>query len=110
MQLNAFTQETGVYLANLVPQSFDMAAFEPKETAWLRDWTIFFWTTWIAWAPYVGVFIARISKGCTIREFILGVMIAPSVFSMIWFSVFGAAGIQIDQQTGGAVSKAAQSS
>jgi glycine betaine transporter len=110
LQLNAFTQETSVYLANLVPQSFAMAAFEPKETAWLGDWTIFFWATWIAWAPYVGVFIARISKGRTIREFILGVMIALSVFSMIWFSVFGAAGIQIDQQTGGAVSKAAQSS
>jgi glycine betaine transporter len=110
LQLNAFTQETGVYLANLVPQSFNMAAFEPKETAWLGDWTIFFWATWIAWAPYVGVFIARISKGRTIREFILGVMIAPSIFSMIWFSVFGAAGIQIDQQTGGAISKAAGSS
>jgi glycine betaine transporter len=110
LQLNAFTQETGVYLANLVPRSFDMAAFEPSQTAWLGDWTIFFWATWIAWAPYVGVFIARISKGRTIREFILGVMIAPSIFSMIWFSVFGAAGIQVDQQTGGAVSKAAGTS
>jgi glycine betaine transporter len=110
LQLNAFTQETGVYLANLVPRSFDMAAFEPSQTAWLGDWTIFFWSTWIAWAPYVGVFIARISRGRTIREFILGVMIAPSIFSMIWYSVFGAAGIQVDQQTGGAISKAAGAS
>jgi glycine betaine transporter len=83
LQLNAFTQETGVYLANLVPQSFNMAAFEPQEATWLADWTIFFWATWIAWAPYVGVFIARISRGRTIREFILGVMIAPTIFSMI---------------------------
>jgi glycine betaine transporter len=110
LQLNAFTQETGVYLANLIPQSFNMAAFEPQEATWLADWTIFFWATWIAWAPYVGVFIARISKGRTIREFILGVMIAPTIFSMIWFSVFGAAGIQADNQTNGAISSAAGTS
>jgi glycine betaine transporter len=110
LQLNAFTQETGVYLANLVPQSFNMAAFEPQEATWLADWTIFFWATWIAWAPYVGVFIARISKGRTIREFILGVMIAPTIFSMVWFSVFGAAGIQADNQTDGAISSAAGTS
>jgi glycine betaine transporter len=110
LQLNAFTQETGVYLANLIPQSFNMAAFEPQEATWLADWTIFFWATWIAWAPYVGVFIARISKGRTIREFILGVMIAPTIFSMVWFSVFGAAGIQADNQTNGAISSAAGTS
>src|SRR5919112_563515 len=110
LQLNVFTQETGGYLANLVPRSFDMAAFEPQEGTWLADWTLFFWATWIAWAPYVGVFIARISKGRTIREFILGVMIAPTIFSMIWFSVFWAAGIQADQQTGGAISQAAGTS
>ncbi len=107
LQLNTFTQEIGVYLFNIVPQSFRMSAFEPQEAAWLGDWTIFFWATWIAWAPYVGVFIARISRGRTIREFILGVMIAPSIFSMIWFSVFGAAGIQADNQNGGAISSAA---
>jgi glycine betaine transporter len=110
LQLNAFTQETGVYLANLVPQSFNMAAFEPQKATWLADWTIFFWATWIAWAPYVGVFIARISRGRTIREFILGVMIAPTIFSMVWFSVFGAAGIQADNQTDGAISSAAGTS
>jgi glycine betaine transporter len=66
--------------------------------------------TWIACPPYVGVFIARISKGRTIRGFILGVMIAPTIFSMIWFSVFGAAGIQADNQTNGAISSAAGTS
>ena len=110
LQLNAFTQETGVYLANLIPQSFNMAAFEPQEATWLADWTIFFWATWIAWAPYVGVFIARISRGRTIREFILGVMIAPTIFSMIWFSVFGGAAIDADNQTNGAISTAAGNS
>ena len=69
-----------------------------------------FGATWIAWAPYVGVFIARIFRGRTIREFILGVMIAPTIFSMIWFSVFGSAGIQADSQTNGAISSAAGTS
>ncbi len=110
LQLNTFTQETGGYLANLVPRSFEMAAFEPQEATWLADWTIFFWATWIAWAPYVGVFVARISRGRTIREFILGVMIAPTIFSMLWFSVFGAAGVQADNQTNGAISSAAGNS
>lgn len=68
LQLNSFTQEIGVYLANLVPQSLRMAAFEPKESEWLGYWTIFFWATWIAWGPYVGAFIARISRGRTIRD------------------------------------------
>src|SRR3712207_5623815 len=87
LQLNAFTQELGVYLANLVPQSLRMAAFNPKESEWLGYWTIFFWATWIAWGPYVGAFIARISRGRTIRQFVIGVLVGPSLFSMIWFSV-----------------------
>ncbi|MGH3148070.1 MAG: BCCT family transporter, partial [Rubrobacter sp.] len=107
LQLNTFTQEIGVYLGNLIPQSFNVSAFNSQEATWLGDWTLFFWATWIAWAPYVGVFIARISKGRTIRQFILGVMIAPSIFSMVWFSVFGAAGIQLDNRTNGAISSAA---
>jgi len=102
LQLNTFTQGLGVYLANLVPQSLRVSAFESGEAEWLGSWTIFFWATWIAWAPYVGAFIARISRGRTIREFIVGVLVGPSLFSMIWFSVFGAAGIRLDNQTGGA--------
>jgi glycine betaine transporter len=106
LQLNTFTQELGVYVANIVPQSLGMSAFDPQEAEWLGSWTIFFWATWIAWAPYVGAFIARISRGRTIREFIVGVLIGPSLFSMIWFSVFGAAGIRLDNQTNGSLSDA----
>jgi glycine betaine transporter len=106
LQLNAFTQELGVYLANLVPQSFRMSAFDAGEAEWLGSWTIFFWATWIAWGPYVGAFIARISRGRTIREFVVGVLIGPSLFSMIWFSVFGAAGIQLDERTNGNLGEA----
>jgi glycine betaine transporter len=105
LQLNTFTQEIGIYLANLVPQSLRMAAFDPKEQEWLGSWTIFFWATWIAWGPYVGAFIARISKGRTIREFIVGVLVGPSLFSMIWFSIFGPAGIRLDNQTNGKFSE-----
>ena len=106
LQLNTFTQELGVYLANIVPQSLRMSAFDPGEAEWLGSWTIFFWATWIAWGPYVGAFIARISRGRTIREFVVGVLIGPSLFSMIWFAVFGAAGIQLDMQTNGKLGEA----
>ncbi len=105
LQLNTFTQELGVYLSNLVPQSLRMSAFDAEQAEWLGSWTIFFWATWIAWGPYVGAFIARISRGRTIREFVVGVLIGPSLFSMIWFSIFGAAGIRLDNQTNGALGK-----
>jgi len=105
LQLNAMTQEIGRYLSQLVPMSLRMEAFSPDP--WLGDWTIFFWATWIAWAPYVGVFIARISRGRTIRQFVLGVLIAPSIFSLIWFSVFGTTAIDLDDRLGGRLSKTA---
>jgi glycine betaine transporter len=105
LQLNALTQGIGDYITGLVPMSLQTNAFQP--TPWLGDWTIFFWATWIAWAPYVGAFIARISRGRTIREFLLGVLIAPSLFTMLWFSVFGATAIDLDDRTDGKISKAA---
>ena len=77
LQLNAFTQETGSYLANIVPLSSTWAP-STRGSRGSGSWTIFFWATWIAWAPYVGVFIARISRGRTIREFVVGVLLAPS--------------------------------
>jgi glycine betaine transporter len=100
--LNAFTQEIGGYLINLIPMSLRTSAFEP--TPWLGDWTIFFWATWIAWAPYVGAFIARISRGRTIRQFVLGVLAAPSLFTVAWFAVFGASAIEVDNRVDGALS------
>src|SRR5919107_2050542 len=106
LQLNSFTQEIGVYLANLVPKSLRLSAFDPQQQEWLGAWTIFFWATGIAWGPYVGAFIARISRGRTIRQFIVGGLLGPSLFSMIWFCVFGTAGIRLDQQTNGKFSEA----
>ncbi|MGI8985733.1 MAG: BCCT family transporter [Nocardioidaceae bacterium] len=106
LQLNAFTQGIGDYITGLVPMSLQMNAFEP--TPWLGTWTIFSWATWVAWAPYVGAFIARISRGRTIREFLLGVMVAPSLFSMVWFAVFGATAIDLDERIDGRISDAAR--
>lgn len=101
LQLNFLTQGTGGYLANLVPMSLRTNPLGSQE--WLGEWTIFFWATWIAWAPYVGAFIARISRGRTIREFVVGVLLAPSVFGVIWFSVLGSSAIATDNRTGGAI-------
>ena len=105
LQLNALTQGVGLYLGDLIPMSLRMSAFDPDP--WLGDWTVFHWSAWIAWAPYVGVFIARISRGRTIREFVIGVLLAPSLFSVLWFSIFGTTAIDLDDQLGGELSAAA---
>ena len=60
---------------------------------WLRGWTVFYWAWWISWTPFVGLFIARISRGRTIRQFVTGVLLVPSLVSLLWFAVFGGAGI-----------------
>jgi glycine betaine transporter len=106
LQLNFFTQEIGGYFANLIPMSFRTNPLEPSP--WLGEWTIFYWATWIAWAPYVGAFIARISRGRTIREFILGALLAPSIVTMLWFSVFGSSAINLDNRLNGQISSAAE--
>src|SRR5699024_10976636 len=77
-----------------------LAPNDDDERQWVLDWTVFFWAWWIAWSPFVGIFIARVSKGRTIREFLAGVLIVPSVVSFLWFSAFGISGI--DAQNNGA--------
>jgi glycine betaine transporter len=101
--LNTFTESLGGYMANLIPMSFRTAAFSDGE--FVSSWTIFYWAWWISWAPFVGVFIARISRGRTIREFVFSVILAPSVVSFIWFAVLG--GTAINLQLTGAVSNLA---
>jgi glycine betaine transporter len=105
LELNALTQGVGDYGWRLLPMSLRTNAFAPDP--WLGTWTVFFWATWIAWAPYVGAFIARISRGRTIRQFVVGVLLAPSLFTMLWFGVFGAASIDTDRAAGGAIGRAA---
>ncbi|MEC8416649.1 MAG: choline BCCT transporter BetT [Pseudomonadota bacterium] len=85
--LQAFMQNTGAYLSDIVRNTFNLFAYE--KTDWIGGWTIFYWGWWLAWAPFVGIFIARISYGRTIREFILGVLLIPSAFTLFWMTVFG---------------------
>ncbi|MFD1040575.1 BCCT family transporter [Virgibacillus byunsanensis] len=92
--LNSFTDTIGAYIQSLPTESVRISPNNDDERQWITNWTVFFWAWWIAWAPFVGIFIARISKGRTIREFLSGVLIVPSVVSFLWFSTFGITGIQ----------------
>jgi len=94
--MGVFTQGLGSYLQNLAGMSFRLDVYNP-ETTWVEGWTIFYWAWWISWAPFVGTFIARVSKGRTIREFIIGVLAVPSLFGAFWFAVFGGTGIQMQR-------------
>lgn len=85
--LNSFVQNLGNYLSNMVSLSFHMYAYE--STDWMGGWTLFYWAWWISWSPFVGMFIARVSRGRTIREFVIGVLLMPAGFTFIWLSIFG---------------------
>ncbi len=85
--LQAFTQNVGTYVADLISMTFNLYAYEP--TGWLGGWTLFYWGWWIAWSPFVGMFIARVSKGRTIREFVIGVLMVPVGFTFMWMTFFG---------------------
>ena len=92
--LDAYLQNIGAYLNSLVDRTFRLYAYEPNP--WLGDWTLFYWGWWIAWSPFVGMFIARISRGRTIREFTGGVLLVPVLFSFLWMTVFGNTAIALD--------------
>ena len=91
--INAFTNGLGQYINDFISSSLHVEAF--GDNSWTNAWTIFYWAWWIAWAPFVGTFIARISKGRTIREFIAGVILAPAAVSIVWFAAFGSLGINL---------------
>ena len=91
--LQAYLQNMGDYLADIIHNTFNLFAY--KKTDWIGGWTIFYWGWWLAWAPFVGLFIARISRGRTIREFILGVMLIPTVFTLLWMTIFGNSAIDL---------------
>ncbi len=104
--INSFMQGAGDYVQNIVHMSFNVNSFN-QDTDFLGKFTSFYWAWWIAWAAFVGVFAARISRGRTIREFVLGILIVPSLINMAWFSIVGAAAIDLDQNYNGALSTAA---
>lgn len=94
--INVFMTGLGDYFSNIISQSFDLAPWGGPYKDWLSGWTIYYWAWWIAWAPFVGSFIARISRGRTIREFTAGVLIVPALGSFVWFSVFGGSALNIE--------------
>ncbi len=92
--LDMFTTSTGSLLNSFLFNSFDAAATNPSKRQWMTDWTLYYWGWWLSWSPFVGVFIARVSRGRSIREFISGVLLVPVIVSFLWFSVFGVLGIE----------------
>src|SRR5699024_2921874 len=98
---NMFTETFGGYLSNLVEMSMRTAPLDDGRRAWLDGWTIFYWAWWISWAPFVSMFIARVSRGRTIREFLVDVLIAPTILGAFWFAAFGSTAIDI--QMGGKI-------
>lgn len=89
-----FTTTLGSYMQNIINMSLRLTPFSGG--TWIGAWTLFYWAWWISWAPFVGSFIARVSKGRTIKEFVIFVIIIPSVFGFIWFSVFGGTGLHME--------------
>ncbi|QST00364.1 BCCT family transporter [Pontibacillus sp. ALD_SL1] len=97
--MNTFTTTLGSYVQNLPMMTFQMAPLSTDQNEWIQGWTVFYWAWFISWSPFVGTFIARVSKGRTIREFIMGVLLGPSIFSAFWFAVFG--GTSLKQELSG---------
>ena len=103
--LNLLVQSTGYYMQTIVQLGFHTDAFAQlgnahdgkEKPGWMDSWTIFYWGWWIAWSPFVGMFIAKISRGRTIRQFINATLTAPVAFSILWFSVFGGAGLKMER-------------
>ena len=96
--LGTFTQTMGDYLTHLPAMAFQTGVFEGA--SWLNSWTIFYWAWWISWTPFVGMFIARISKGRTIRQFVIYVILVPSLVSFVWFSILGGAAFDLQFNQG----------
>lgn len=96
--IDTFTSTLGSYVTEFVRMSLRATPF--RDSNWVGNWTIFYWAWWISWSPFVGLFIARVSRGRTIREFIIGTMLAPTLAAFVWFSIFGgtALNLQIWQQ------------
>lgn len=94
--LGTFSDGLGNYFSSFMSLTFDTHTSEPSWHSWFNNWTILYWAWWISWSPYVGLFIAKISKGRTIREFVVAVLLVPSMFIFLWMTVFGSTAIHLD--------------
>ncbi|ELA09148.1 glucose-specific PTS system enzyme IIA component [Moraxella macacae 0408225] len=101
--LGAFSDNLSTYFGNILELSFKTYTYEPDNIKWFNDWTVIYWAWWCSWAPFVGLFIARISRGRTIREFVFGILTIPTIFSILWFTVFGNGAIWLDTHVAGGV-------
>lgn len=96
--IKAYVENTGAYLSEIVGKTFNLYAYE--KTDWLGGWTLLYWGWWLSWSPFVGMFIARVSRGRTIREFIAGVILLPTAFTFLWMTVFGDSAIDLVMNQG----------
>ncbi|GAA3027018.1 BCCT family transporter [Microbacterium dextranolyticum] len=102
--LREWVQSIGSYLQNYIGLSFTVSAFQGEAgEQWQAAWTSFYWGWWISWAPFVGIFIARVSKGRTVREFVLGVLIVPTLVGILWFAVLGGSALYQELQQPGSM-------
>lgn len=104
--LNIFSHSTGDYLQNVISMSFGLDPASAFTEGWYGAWTVFYWAWWLSWAPFVGTFIARVSKGRTLKEFVIGTLLAPTFLSMIWFSIFGGAALKFEHFGAGGLDEA----
>ena len=93
--LKHFVENVGLYMSGIVSKTFNLYAYEPKSSNWSGGWTLLYWGWWISWSPFVGLFIARISRGRTIREFVSGVLLIPAGFTLLWMTAFGNSAIEL---------------
>lgn len=98
--LGTFTTTMGDYLTQLPSMSFNTGVYDTEASTWVSGWTIFYWAWWISWTPFVGMFIARISKGRTIRQFVIYVILVPSLVSFVWFAILGGSAIDLQLNEG----------
>ncbi len=96
--LNLVPTSIGSYIQDVAMMSARTSAEGTEARAWLESWTIFYWAWWLSWTPFVGMFIARISRGRTIRQFVTGVLLVPSLVSLVWFCIFGGAAIDLQKK------------
>lgn len=95
--LSTFSEGIGYYINSFTSLTFNTFAYQKDGAEWFSNWTILYWAWWISWSPFVGLFIARISKGRTIREYIIAVLLIPSLFNFLWMTVFGSSAVWLDK-------------
>ena len=100
---SSYVQNIGHYIQHFFEMSYWTEAYAGEDGGWQNGWTVFYWAWWISWSPFVGMFIARVSKGRTVREFILGVLLVPTMLTFLWMTVFGGTGLWVEMNNPGLI-------